>query len=185
MHGRLTGGIARANNESMVRLEAFLDSWKSAREDTAQAVEDFAGQPFSYKPTADLMSFGEIARHILEAGHILPALMLDGLESMATPQFRELRPKYAAQLPATDSAAALASELRNRFETDRAKLASQSAEFYAGEITRFDGQRVTRLEMLQMLKEHELTHRAQLFIYLRLNGIVPPTTRRRTARANA
>lgn len=169
----------------MVRLGSILDSWKSAREDTAQAVEDFAGQPLDYKPTADLMSFGEIARHILEAGHILPALMLDGLDSMATPQFRELRAKYAAKLPATDSPAALASELRNRLETDQARLASQSAEFYSGEITRFDGQRVTRLEMLQMLKEHELTHRAQLFMYLRLKGIVPPTTRRRTAKANA
>jgi len=44
-----------------------------------------------------------------------------------------------------------------------------------------DGQRVTRLEMLQFVKEHELSHRAQLFLYLRLKGLVPPTTRRRMA----
>ena len=66
-----------------------------------------------------------------------------------------------------------------------AQLAAQPASFYAGEITRFDGQRVTRLEMVQGVKEHELTHRQQLFMYLRLNGIVPPTTRRRQAKANA
>ena len=41
------------------------------------------------------------------------------------------------------------------------------------------------LEMLQFLKEHELTHRAQLFLYLRLKGIVPATTRRRLAKARA
>jgi uncharacterized damage-inducible protein DinB len=35
--------------------------------------------------------------------------------------------------------------------------------------------------MLQFVKEHELTHRAQLFMYLRLKGIVPATTRRRMA----
>lgn len=169
----------------MVRLESILSSWTAAREDTAQAVEDFAARPLDYKPTAELMSFGEIARHILEAGHILPALMLDGVDNMTTPEFRNARTKYAAALPATENPAALASELRSRLETDRVRLASQSAEFYSGEITRFDGQRVTRLEMLQMLKEHELTHRAQLFMYLRLNGIVPPTTRRRTAKANA
>jgi uncharacterized damage-inducible protein DinB len=39
--------------------------------------------------------------------------------------------------------------------------------------------------MLQFIKEHELTHRAQLFMYLRLKGIVPPTTRRRLAKAKA
>jgi uncharacterized damage-inducible protein DinB len=36
--------------------------------------------------------------------------------------------------------------------------------------------------MVQFMKEHELTHRSQLFLYLRLKGIVPATTRRRLAR---
>ena len=48
-------------------------------------------------------------------------------------------------------------------------------------ITRFDGQKVTRLEMLQTIKEHELTHRAHMFLCLRMKGIVPATTRRRLA----
>jgi uncharacterized damage-inducible protein DinB len=169
----------------MVRPESILSSWKSVREDTAQAVEDFAGQSLDYQPTADLMSFGEVARHILQAGHVLSAAMLDGVDNMTGPDFAVIRAKYAKELPATDTPSALASELRSRLETDWARLASQPAEFYAGEITRFDGQRVTRLEMLQVIKEHELTHRAQLFMYLRLKGIVPPTTRRRTAKANA
>ena len=62
------------------------------------------------------------------------------------------------------------------------QLASQNAEFFAHVITRFDGQLVTRLEMVQFTKEHELTHRAQLFLYLRLKGMVPATTRRRMAK---
>lgn len=56
------------------------------------------------------------------------------------------------------------------------------AQFWAAEITRFDGLRVTRAEMLQFIKEHEVAHRAQLFLYLRLKGIVPATTRRRLAK---
>jgi uncharacterized damage-inducible protein DinB len=52
-------------------------------------------------------------------------------------------------------------------------------------MTRFDGQQVTRLEMLQFVKEHELTHRSQLFMYQRLKGIVPVTTRRRLAKQSA
>jgi uncharacterized damage-inducible protein DinB len=51
--------------------------------------------------------------------------------------------------------------------------------FFGEEITRFDGQRITRLEMLPTIQEHELTHRSRLFMYLRLKGVVPPTTRRR------
>ena len=169
----------------MVRLESVLDSWKAIREDTANAVDDFSAHDLDYKPSADLMSFGDIARHILQSGYALTGMLLDGVDNLATPQFRELIGKYAAQLPPTDTAGALAGELRGRMSSRAAQLAAQPASFFAGEITRFDGQRVTRLEMLQGVKEHELTHRQQLFMYLRLNGIVPPTTRRRQAKANA
>jgi len=169
----------------MVRIDSVLSSWKTVREDTAQAVEDFSAHDLGYKPTADLMSFGDIARHILQAGHGLTALMLDGVDNMATPEFRPAMEKHIAQLPKAEGAGALARELRSQLEADTAKLASKPAEFFAGEITRFDGQRVTRLEMLQMIKEHELAHRSQLFMYLRLNGVVPPTTRRRLAKAKA
>jgi len=130
-------------------------------------------------------AFGEIARHILQAGHGLTSLMLEGVENMATPDFRPLMEKHLAGLPKSEGAGALAHELRCRFEADSTKLAAQSLDFFAGEITRFDGQRVTRLEMLQGIKEHELTHRSQLFMYLRLKGIVPSTTRQRLAKAKA
>jgi uncharacterized damage-inducible protein DinB len=169
----------------MVRLESILDSWKGVREDTANAVEDFSAHDLDYKPSADLMSFGDIARHILQASHALTGMLLDGVDNMATPQFREMINKYVAELPSSEGAGALAGELRSQLSSRAAQLAAQPAGFYAGEITRFDGQKVTRLEMLQMVKEHELTHRSQLFMYLRLKGIVPPTTRRRQAKANA
>jgi uncharacterized damage-inducible protein DinB len=169
----------------MVRLESVLDSWKAIREDTANAVDDFSAHDLDYKPSADLMSFGDIARHILQAGYALTGMLLDGVDNLATPQFREMINKYVAELPPSKDAGALASELRNQMSSRAAQLVTQPASFYAGEITRFDGQKVTRLEMLQGIKEHELTHRSQLFMYLRLKGIVPPTTRRRQAKANA
>jgi uncharacterized damage-inducible protein DinB len=169
----------------MVRVDSVINSWKSIREDTAQAVEDFSAQELGYKPSADLMTFGDIARHILDAGYGLTGLLLDGVDNMATPQFRGMLEKYVAELPKTEGAGALARELRSAMEKRAAQLAARPADFYAGEITRFDKQRVTRLEMLQLVKEHELTHRSQLFLYLRLKGIVPPTTRRRLAQASA
>jgi uncharacterized damage-inducible protein DinB len=112
-------------------------------------------------------------------------MLLDGVDDLATPQFRETIGKYVAQLPKTEDAGALARELRAALDRRVTELAAKPAEFYAGEITRMDGQRVTRLEMLQLIKEHELTHRQQLFMCLRLNGIVPSTTRRRQAKAKA
>src|SRR5437762_1535291 len=165
----------------MVRKEIVIDSWKTARLDTAQAVEDFPAAELDFKATPDLMTFGELARHILDAGHALSGMLLDGVDNIATPQFREMIGRYRPQLPERLDAATLASELRKSIETRSAELAAKGDDFYSGIITRFDGQRVTRLEMLQFIKEHELTHRSQMFVYLRLKGIVPATTRRRQA----
>jgi uncharacterized damage-inducible protein DinB len=166
----------------MVRLEQVLDSWKTIRADTAAAVEEFPAGEFGYKPSADVMTFGEIARHILIAGHGLTGLLLEGEEHLGGPAFREKMARFAL-LPADAGAPDLARQLRASVEQRTAQLAAQPPEFYSGIITRVDGARVTRLEMLQFVKEHELTHRAQLFLYMRMKGIVPATTRRRLAMA--
>lgn len=151
------------------------------RDDTAQAVEDIPANELDFKPLADVMSFREIATHILQAGHGLTGMLLDGVENMAVPEFRQMIGKHVAELPATNDSASLSKALRESIEKRNAQLTAQPAEFWSHEITRFDGQKSTRLEMLQLLKEHELTHRAQLFMYLRMKNIVPATTRRRQA----
>ena len=161
----------------MMSVNTLLDSWKSVRQDTAQAVEDMPEADLDFRPVPEVMTFREIARHILGSSYAISGLLLDGLEKMDRQEIVKRFPR----IPENAGAAVLASELRARFEERLAALAVQPPEFYAGVVTRFDGQQVTRLEMIQFIKEHELTHRAQLFLYLRLKGIVPVTTRRRQA----
>lgn len=161
----------------MVRLDALLDSWKTVRQDTAQAVEDMPEAEMDFRPVPEVMTFREIARHILASSYALSGMLLDGLQKLDR---QELMKRFPP-VPTDAGGPVLASELRARFDERLPALAAQPAEFYAGLVTRFDGQRVTRLEMIQTIKEHELTHRAQLFLYLRLKGIVPVTTRRRQA----
>jgi len=168
-------------NVVMVRVEYVLDSWKSVRQDTIAAVEDFPAGEFDYKATPDVMAFGETAGHILIAGEVLTGLLLNGLDNFSGPDFREQRKAVARQLPPNPSQDWLASELRKSIGEVTEALAKQTPEFYAGMVTRMDGVPVTRLEMVLSIKEHEMVHRAQLFFCLRLKGIVPATTRRRLA----
>jgi uncharacterized damage-inducible protein DinB len=165
----------------MVRVESVLNSWKTVRQDTAQAVEEFPAAELDFKPTPDVDSFRQIAMHILNAGNGLSGLLLDGEEVLSGPEFREKMKKHFSAIAPDADGAALAAELRAAMEPKIAGLAEKSPEWYEQIVTRVDGQRVTRLEMLQFVKEHELTHRAQLFMYMRLKGLVPGTTRRRLA----
>jgi hypothetical protein len=91
-----------------------LDSWKAVRQETAQGVEDFPAADLDFKPVDTVMSFRELARHILDAGHAITG-----------PQFRESLQKYIAELPATPDAASLAHALRQNLELRAAQLAAK------------------------------------------------------------
>jgi uncharacterized damage-inducible protein DinB len=166
----------------MVRVEHVLDSWKAVRQDTAAAVEDFPEVDFDFRPAPDVMTFREAAHHILDAGDGLTGLLLAGEDNFATPEFRDRMKSHMRGLPANASASALAAALRESVENRTAAFAAQPAGYFEHMITRFDGVKVTRLEMLQTIKEHEITHRAHMFLCLRMKGIVPATTRRRNAK---
>ena len=183
VHGYLHYKGHTLYNVVMVRLQHVLDSWKAVRQDTIAAVEEFPSGEFDFRPAPELMTFGEAARHILDAGDGLTGLLLAGDENFATPDFRDKIRKHARTVE--PGAAGLADALRQSMDQRSAELAAQPASFYEHIITRFDGQQVTRLEMLQAVKEHELTHRAHLFFCLRMKGIVPATTRRRAVRPPA
>src|ERR1035441_7759185 len=146
----------------MVRVEQVLDSWKTIRQDTAAAVEEFPAGDLDFRPTPEVMTFREAARHILDASDGLTGLLLAGEDNFANPEFRSRMKAHMRNLPADAGGAALAAALRESVEVRAAAFAAQPAEFFAQMITRFDGQRVTRLEMLDMIKEHEMTHRAHM-----------------------
>ncbi|MCP5118333.1 MAG: DinB family protein, partial [bacterium] len=166
-------------------LETFIEQWKIARADSAQAVEDMPAGKLDYAPQDDLMSFRNIAVHIIQAGLALTGVVLDGETDLTTPDFREKVKKYAMDLPDDAPAATIATALRESLDEQCGKLASRTPEFYAGILTKWDGAELTRMEMMQFVKEHELTHRSQLFLYLRMNGVTPVTTRRKQAQQKA
>lgn len=169
----------------MVRVQYVLDSWKTVRKDVAGAVREFPAVAFGEKLIDGVDSFGTIARHILAAGHAFPGILLAGVDNLQTPDFREKMKGHMCILPDDATPEQLAEALEKSLEERTAQLAAQPDAFFTQEITRFDGMRLTRLEMLQFVKEHELTHRSQLFMLMRLKGMVPPTTRRRLAAAKA
>jgi uncharacterized damage-inducible protein DinB len=166
----------------MIRTEHVLDSWRSIREDTVAAVEEFPADQFDFRATPEMQTFGEIARHIWQSSEGMTGMLLAGENDFTVPDFRQRLARHIGELAPDAGPAALAAALRDSLDRRLLELAAKPADFLAREITRFDGTKLTRLEMVQFIKEHELTHRAQLFLCLRLKGIVPSTTRRRMAR---
>jgi len=169
----------------MIRLDQLLSSWKAIREDVAIAVEEFPADDLDYRPTPDVDGFRQIARHIYNVGAGISGMMLARDPSVGQ-EFRDRMKAHFTPLADDVSAADLAAALRRSIEERCRQFAAQPPEFFTEMMTRhFDLAQLTRMEMIQFLKEHELTHRQQLFMYLRLKGMVPATTRRRLARQAA
>src|SRR5258708_4396337 len=124
-------------NVVMVRAEQVIDSWKGIRQDTIIAVEEFPAGEFGFRPAPYGMTFGELARHILDAGDGLTGMLLAEEESLATPDFREKLKLHLRNIPADADPPALAAALRESVEERAAALARQTAGFYAEVITRF------------------------------------------------
>lgn len=167
----------------MVRVEHVLNSWKAVRRDTAAAVEEFPAGELDFRPTPEVDSFGQIALHILNAGLGLTGMLLAGEDDFTAPGFRDRMKTLFTSLKPEDGAAAIAQALRDSLDERAAAIAAKPPEFFSHLSTWFDGTRMTRLELVQFFKEHELAHRSQLFMYMRLKGLVPATTRRRKAAA--
>ncbi len=166
----------------MVSVHSFVDSWKTVRKDSVQALLDMPAGSLDFQPVPELMPFQDIAVHILNAGHALAGLLLDGVDDMTTPDFRPRMAGYFLQSAAGLPREELADLMLRSLDEDCARIEAQPAEFWAAAVKKFDGTPLTRMEMLQFTKEHELTHRSQMFVYLRLKGVVPPTTRRKLAK---
>ena len=166
----------------MVRLEHILETWRAIREETAIAVEEFPADEFDFRPTPEVDTFRAIARHTLNAGDGLTGLLLSGVSDLTSREtFGEVK-RHFRPLAEHCSPEELAAELRASVEELTAQLQAKPPAFYEEIMIRMDGLRLTRLEFLQWIKEHELTHRQQLFMYVRLKGLTPVTTRKRMER---
>lgn len=166
----------------MIRLDHVLETWRDIREESAVAVEEFPASDFDFRPTPEVDSFRTIVRHVLNAGDGLSALLLSGATDFTVKETMAEARRHFRPLPEDCAPAELAAALRASVEENTAALAAKPPEFYNEMLTRFDGARMTRLEFLQWIKEHEITHRQQLFMYLRLKGLTPATTRKRMER---
>jgi uncharacterized damage-inducible protein DinB len=166
----------------MVRVDTVLDTWGSVRADAARAVQEWPAAEMGFRAAPELMTYGEIARHILDAGHGLTGILLSGETDFQAADFRAKLAGYYSGLN-DDAGPGELAEAMERLAVERIEaMRGQSPEWWAAVVRKWDGQELTRLEYIQFVKEHELTHRSQLFLYMRLKGMVPPTTRRRLAK---
>jgi hypothetical protein len=125
-------------------------------------------EKFGYKPTPEQMSFGEIIAHEAQSNETLCAAV-----------GRTAAPTAMSGVDATSSKDQLVARLRKSFDFCGTVIAQMKEAGLGDSVTVFGGRRFTRARVMIILAQDWADHYAQAAIYLRLNGILPPSARPR------
>jgi uncharacterized damage-inducible protein DinB len=144
-------------------LRQMLDG---REKNTVAAFEEMPAGKYEYKPTAEQMTFGHLAAHIVEANYYFCSNVGD----VAQPKTEELK--------GTEGKDKLVAAVKASFEFCHTGLAKADDSKMNENITWFDGKPRARTWAFVALPSSWADHYGMAAMYLRLNGLVPPTAKK-------
>lgn len=157
------GGGGGMHDGDMPPLVAVRMQYESVRDHILRTAHGVPADVLAYRPTEEVRSFGELLGHVANASFMFCAAAL-GEDSPATTNYEEVSDQ-----------AALAAGLEEAFAyCDRAHTGMSGMQLME-EVSLF-GQTGPRIWVLVFNATHTWEHYGNLVTYMRLNGIVPPSS---------
>lgn len=128
------------------------------------AAEAMPADKFGYKPTEQQMTFGHLVLHIIESNNYLCSHIGDVPEA-----------KPPAPLKESDGKDKLVAALRSSFDFCTTALGKVDDSKLGDEVELFGGRKGSRAFALIALTNDWADHYSSAAMYLRLNGLLPPT----------
>jgi uncharacterized damage-inducible protein DinB len=136
------------------------------QKNTIAAVEAMPADKFNYKPTPDQMTFGHLVAHMVEANNLL----CTKAAAVPAPKVEEAKD--------TDAKDKLVAALKASFDFCSDTLAKMDDSKLAETTEVFPGRQGSRAWASMVLASSWADHYAEAAMYLRLNGVLPPTARK-------
>jgi uncharacterized damage-inducible protein DinB len=161
----LTIGIATA--AAAQTPPAFAAAFDASAKNLSEAADAMPAEKFGFRPSAEVRSFGQIIAHVTGA-HFLYCSQASGTK---------MPPENLKQLGALRPYSDVPTEAKARAydKTELSALLADSIAFCKGAYESTDSRGWGRL--IDNIA-HSNEHYGNLVVYLRLNGIVPPSTAR-------
>jgi len=153
--------ITVPKNDSLF-LNAAISKLQNSKEYTLKVATLMPEEKYGFKPVPDEMSFGEQLLHIAGNLNWLTSSYITSNKSPVT--------KAATQVQKKDE---IIQVLNKTYEYAIGALKSFQTSHLADTVSFFAGSK-TKLQIINLISDHQTHHRAQMIVYLRLNGIKPP-----------
>lgn len=164
----LLGGVAIAAdapnpNPLMASSQAFYGMLK---DNVLRSADKMAEADYSFRPTPDVRTYGEVLAHIANAQFMLCGIASDG--KMVMKNFEKTATTKAQIVAALNEGFAFCDGVYQKTtDADAAAMVS------------FFGQQRTNLSMLDFNIAHGFEHYGNLVTYMRMKGIVPPSSEKK------
>lgn len=160
--------VAEAQDAAANPLSATLrESFDQYSKDLVAAAEIMPADKYSYHPKAEEMTFGKTIEHVAEVNNFACAKVSD----MPTPT----GPKAVE----ADGKVKLVAGLKASMEYCSQAFSKLTDAKLTETVTIFGGRRVPRLGAAMEVVDDLIDHYAALAVYLRLNGLLPPTAQKK------
>ena len=155
-------GSAEAQSIDSLFIQAARKKLVNAKEYTLKVAALMQAENYSYKPAAEEMSFGKQLLHLSENLGWLSSSYLNGEENPVRKNETKLLQKDSI-IMVVNRAYEYALRTLEQFPPNRL---NEPVKFFAGPMN--------KLQIINLINDHQTHHRAQMIVYLRLNGIKPP-----------
>jgi uncharacterized damage-inducible protein DinB len=149
------------------RRDVIVAAWERAKAYTKEYLDAAGEEVYSFKPTAEMRSFGEQMNHLATDNYKITNAAVAGVMNPSNYKDLEKAPPLMTKTEITkavmDSYDFVIATIKG---LDDAKLDIRVKIFNKWETTVEDG--------LNKAFEHQTHHRGQTTVYLRLKGIIPP-----------
>jgi hypothetical protein len=161
----LLSASALAQQSKSPASDVLREMLTGREKNTVAAFEEMPADKFDYKPTPQQMTFGHLAAHIVEGNNYFCANVGD------VPQ-----PKVEFQ--GTEGKEKLVAGVKASFEFCHTALAKADDSKMSENVTWFDGKPRARAWAFMGAAASWADHYGTAAMYLRLNGLLPPTAKK-------
>ena len=156
--------VARAQNPVSNGIRAMA---QRQTKNIVDAAEEMPADKYGYKPTPAQMSYGDVVAHLIKEGNNYLCSAASGMKQPDADKFAGTDPKDK-----------LVTGLKASFKFCETALAGIQDAQLADSIDFFGGRKVTKGMAGLITVADWADHYSQMAIYLRLNGLLPPTAKK-------
>jgi uncharacterized damage-inducible protein DinB len=143
--------------------DSILTLFPRSEKNIQAAVDAMPADKFAFRPTPAQMTFGHLVTHIIESNNLLCAKAA-ALDPPKSPEVKETDPKDK-----------LSAALKASFEFCGEAVQNMNDSRLGDDIELFGGKTMPRAMAVLSLASGWADHYGAAAMYLRLNGILPPT----------